>query len=124
MPVSWRCFRNIDLTDITPSAEESEVEKGIGLFSKTVDLARTLEAKVFRDGSRNLNSEGLSNEREKYDVIAEEYDVPPGFSVADIICRGSRNITRQQEYWSKGIWDSRFKIESQKFPVSIQYNWH
>jgi hypothetical protein len=112
-------------THVTPGTEDREIDQRIELLSKPLDFAFLPEPKVTRDWSRDVDGQELSNHREDYNIVGEEWDVKPGLGVTCVsgfrIFYASRNKEQGCE-WVADI-EMRCHVGSDEFPVEVEDEW-
>ena len=74
-------------THQSPESSETEIQHGVELFSKPVNLRQLLEAEITGNGWTDIDHDSLANERPEDDVVRDEDEVQVAFLVTRISWR-------------------------------------
>ena len=107
-------------THQSPKSSEAEIQHGIELFSKPVNLCQLLEAEIPGNGWADIDHDGLTNERPEDDVVRDEDEVQVAFLVTRVILRGARHLMGNKEQRRKRIGLSFGDVRGEYLPVRVE----
>ena len=115
MPISWE-----QCTHHAPESVKSEVDDGIRLFAKPIYLRILLDSKVSREWARDVERDGLPDQRPKDDIVKNEHEIEIALLVPRILCARLRNAMRDEYERCKWVGRVLGDIWPQELPVRPQ----
>ena len=99
-------MKELEKTYHTPTSREGEVNHGIPLFSKPVQLRLLLETEPPCNWPAEVDGDGLAYEGPEDNVVCEEQKVEIAFLVARVIVWRRGYSVRNEQKRSEGVWNT------------------